>query len=153
MPQSTVEIELVPQHRILERFVEGNIDVLVIKLVPQERIPEHTVEETIDVSVSQVMEHMTKFAKFICQKRVPVVLPVPQIQQQTVEVANAVPQKRAQQRMPFDMTVEVPEPVHRQSDGHSSRTTEADTHAVHGHDCRHTFIRCNTSWPRFRRCR
>ena len=66
-------------------------------------------EEPIDVTVSQVMVHMTKFAKFIFQ-RVPVELPVPQIQEQTVKVANAVPQKRAQQRMPFDVTVEVPEP-------------------------------------------
>ena len=29
MPQTTEEIQLVPQHRILDRFVEGNIDVLV----------------------------------------------------------------------------------------------------------------------------
>ena len=93
MPQTIEEIQLVPQDRILERFVEENIDVLVIKLVPHERIPEHTVEETIDVPLSQVMEHMTKVAKFICQKRVLVELPVPQIQEQTVEVANAVPQK------------------------------------------------------------
>ena len=54
MPQTTEEIQLVPQDRMLERFVEENIDVLVIKLVPQERIPEHTVEETIHVPVSQV---------------------------------------------------------------------------------------------------
>ena len=42
MPQTTEEIQLVPQDRILERFVEEYIDVLVIKLVPHERIPEHT---------------------------------------------------------------------------------------------------------------
>ena len=57
MPQTTEESQLVPQHRILDRFVEGNIGVLVIKLVPQERILEHTVEEP---PVSQVMEDMTK---------------------------------------------------------------------------------------------
>ena len=60
MPQTTEEIQLVHQHRILDRFVEGKIGVLWIKLVPQERILEHTVEETIDVPVSQVMEDMTK---------------------------------------------------------------------------------------------
>ena len=60
MPQTTEEIQLVPQHRILDRFVEGKIGVLWIKLVPQERILEHTVEETIDVPVSQVMEDLTK---------------------------------------------------------------------------------------------
>ena len=32
-------------------------------------------------------------------KRVPVELPVPQIQEQTVKVAKAGPQERAQQRM------------------------------------------------------
>ena len=42
-------------------------------------------------------------------KRVPVELPVPQIQEQTVEVAKAGPQERAQQRMAFFVTVEVPQ--------------------------------------------
>ena len=36
-------------------------------------------------------------------------LPVPQIQEQTVEVAKAGPQERAQQRMAFYVTVEVPQ--------------------------------------------
>ena len=43
------------------------------------------------------------------QQRVPVELPVPQIQEQTVKVAKAGPQERAQQRMAFHVTVDVPQ--------------------------------------------
>ena len=86
-------------------------------------------------------------------KRVPVELPVPQIREQTVEVAKASPQERAQQRMAFYVTVDVPQALFIDRAMDIPVVQQADTHAVHGHGCRHAFMRCNTRCPRFRRCR